>query len=175
MMLNPSADHDIMTSRRLTWRRCRAGRIPVVAIFLGLTAGAPEHVQAQELAAIAGGAAGLVGGFIVTTSIFVAEARTGRFVYSVDDLATFRVEYLPVPIATVGGAVIGARDEELLGQVLLGSAVGLAGGAAAGWFVGGALWGGEEGKWAGAVIGGALGMVVGGTLLGTSFDSGPGP
>ncbi|NNF26289.1 MAG: hypothetical protein HKN73_03580 [Gemmatimonadetes bacterium] len=161
-------------------REMRSRKTPPVrrlAIGMALVASASPvaTLEAQELGAVAGAGAGLVGGFIVTTGIFVAEARTGRFIYSVDDLATFRWEYLPVPVGMATGAVLGARDAELLGRVALGGAIGIAGGAAVGWFVGQALWEGEEGKWAGAVITGAVGMVVGGILAGASFEDAPEP
>ena len=89
-------------------------RVGGLAVATFLSSMVPSKASAQELPAVLGGVAGLFGGFAVTTGIFVAEARAGHFVYSVDDLATVRWEYLPVPLGIVGGIWAGASDADLL-------------------------------------------------------------
>ncbi len=150
-------------------------RLTLVTVAAWASLGGPEPVRAQEVPAVLGGVAGLLGGFAVTTGLFVAEARAGRFVYSVEDITTWRWEYLPVPAGVVFGAWAGAYDGELLKRLTLGGGIGLSGGAALGWVAGGALWEGEEGKWAGAVIGGALGLLIGGAVGGVTYDAAEDP
>lgn len=156
-------------------RGTRPGRLQrswpaALTIAVLLFTASPHRLGAQELPAVLGGVAGLLGGFAVTTGLFVAEARAGHFVYSVDDLATWRWEYLPVPVGIVGGAWAGAKDADLLKSLLVGGGVGLGGGVAIGWFVGHAVWAREEGRWAGAVIGGSLGLLLGTVIGGFAYE-----
>jgi hypothetical protein len=124
----------------------------------------PAEARGQALPMLVGGAAGLLGGYVVTTGIFVAESRTGRFIYSLEDLATSRLEYLPMPVGLAGGIAMAAKDPALLRHALGGAGLGLTGGVALGWLVGGLVWEGPEGEWAGAILGGALGLLVGGSI-----------
>lgn len=156
--------------RRLGWAPL------VLASLAALTQ--PADARGQPLPMVVGGVAGLLSGYVVTTGIFVAEGRAGRFIYSVDDLATFRLEYIPMPAGLVGGVALAAKDPDLLRHTLGGAALGLTGGVALGWLVGGLVWEGREGEWAGAIIGGALGLLVGGSLGAGRWnpdDGGPAP
>ncbi len=115
---------------------------------------------------IAGGVVGLAVGFFVTLAIFVAEARAGRYVYSLDDLTLWRWESLPTWAGLVVGGVVAWRAPRRgVGALWRGLvAAGLAG--AAGWWVGPAVWVGRSAPWAGAVLGAAGGLVVGLTVAG---------
>ncbi len=145
--------------------------ISVLAVTAAMGISQPIQAQAQIVPAILGAAAGLTGGYVVTNSLFVAEARAGNFIYSTEDLKAARWEYIPMPLGAGGGMLMGISDSALLGKVALGAGIGLAGGATVGWFVGKALWEGPEGQWAGAILGGALGMLVGGTISGIRHSS----
>ena len=52
---------------------------------------------------------GAVMGFIVTLAIVVAKARTGSYIFGLDDLLAFRWDVLPIPLGALGGYVAGSR------------------------------------------------------------------
>lgn len=116
-----------------------------------------------------GGVVGVGVGFFLTLAIFVAEARAGRYVYSLDDLTLWRWEALPTWTGLVTGAVVAWRAPRLAWGVLWrGLAVAALAGAA-GWGVGPLVWVGRSAPWAGAVLGAAGGLLVGLAAAGAAW------
>ena len=54
-------------------------------------------------------AGGAVLGFIVTLAIVVAKARTGSYIFGLDDLLAFRWDVLPIPLGAVAGFRLGRK------------------------------------------------------------------
>lgn len=109
----------------------------------------------------AGAAVGLTLGFFVTLAIFVAEARVGRYVYSLDDLTVWRWEALPTWIGLGLGALSGWFTPRLAGGGVLGGLAGAILIGAVGWWTGPLVWVGRSAPWAGLVLGAACGLLVG--------------
>lgn len=115
----------------------------------------------NALGGLAGLVVGALYGFLLTVVIFVARARAGIFVFSLDDITTLRWEIIPTLLGLVGGAVLGWRDARVLWRTALAGLVGAVPAGVIGWFVGGAVWLGSAGPWAGMVIAVGVGLVTG--------------
>jgi hypothetical protein len=150
--------------------RSNAARSPsrrgfyAVSLALSLTLAAPAPANGQVLAAAAGGAGGLVAGIYTTAAVYVARARTGRFLYSVDEVLELRPANLPAFAGPVVGAAVGWHSSAALGGAAIWSSVGFLGGGAVGAGAGHVIWGTDEGRWAGAIIGSAAGLLLGATF-----------
>lgn len=131
---------------------------------LGFEGVRPVPAQAQVIPALLGGAGGLVAGAYVTTGVYIAKARAGRFIYSTEEVARVGPELLPVLLLPVSGVVLGAVDGDRLATAGIGAGLGFVGGALLGTGIGHVAWGRSEGRWSGAVIGSAAGLVIGGVL-----------
>lgn len=107
-------------------------------------------------------------GLYTTASIYVVEARFGRYIFSVDELVTPSPEFLPLAAGLVGGTWLGMRSGRALGRAGLWGGVGLLGGAALGAGAGHMLWRTDQGRWAGGIVGGAVGLITGAVLGGVS-------
>jgi hypothetical protein len=123
--------------------------------------------------ALAGGAAGV----LVTTGIFVAKARAGSFIYSLDDALAPRWEVVPAVAMPVGGFVMGLDDDQRLARSIAWGGAGFAAGALAGYGIGELFSDTDQGKWAGAIIGSAAGVLAGSLygILSYEADGGPSP
>ena len=104
---------------------------------------------------------GLLVGFWVMVGIYVLEARFGRYIFALHDLAELRPEIAPPLLGLAFGTWLGLKPPPGLGRVLLTSAVGGVLGTGLGAWVGGLVWDVAEGAWAGGIVGSALGLVVG--------------
>jgi hypothetical protein len=104
---------------------------------------------------------GAVTGFIVTLALVVAQARTGSYIFGLDDLLAFRWDVLPVPIGAILGYRLGRKRPHSVAWATACGAGALLLGVVTGALLGGLAWEGEVGRWAGGVIGGAVGLVVG--------------
>lgn len=141
-------------------------RLLAALLVLGLgapgAAGRPDAAHAQQAVPAAYGAlAGAAGGVLVTTGIFVAKARAGSYIYSLDDALAPRWEIVPAVVMPVGGFVMGLDDEQRLARSITWGSAGFAVGALAGYAVGELLSETDQGKWAGAIIGSAAGVLAG--------------
>lgn len=115
----------------------------------------------RGLEGLAGAAIGGVLGFFLTVAIFVAEARVGRYVYSLDDVTAFRWEMAPTMIGILlGGNLAWGRLRAFSRGVALAIAVAVVA-VPIGWFVGPWLWDGRSAPWAGAVLAAAMGLLIG--------------
>lgn len=110
------------------------------------------------LAMLGGG----VAGFAATLAIVVLRARTGHYIFALEDLVALRLDTLPIALFMVVGFVLGVRNprglDRAIGWGLLAMLIGIVGGAALGHVV----WSAPEGTWSGAIIGGAIGLLAGG-------------
>jgi hypothetical protein len=130
-----------------------------LALSLVALCGSPKPATAQNLEALAAGAAGLGAGVWWTMSIASARARSGTVLYEIDDIFSYA---LPVGAVSFGaGLALGLSEEERVGETLLGGAVGWGVGFAVGWVVGDAIWEDPAGPWAGSVIGAGVGLLAG--------------
>lgn len=100
-------------------------------------------------------------GFYLTVAIFVAKARRGEYLFSLDDLTEPRWELLPVVLGLWLGAWVGGEGIATLGRALAWTVAGLVAFAAVGWPTGALLWPDASGPWAGAVICSAFGLILG--------------
>ena len=147
--------------RRSPHSRLRAWTI--LAALAVLSVGAREGA-AQAASGVAGATGGLVAGGYTMVAIYVAEARSGRFVHSYDEMLRLRPEILPVIAGAVAGGWLGAESSTALARSAGWGGIGLVGGAALGAGVGHLIWRSSEGRWAGGVIGSAVGLVTGAIL-----------
>ncbi|HSM05615.1 MAG TPA: hypothetical protein VK858_13455 [Longimicrobiales bacterium] len=100
-------------------------------------------------------------GFFVTMAIFVAQARQGIYLFSLDDISPVHWEAVPTYLGSVAGGWAGWHGRRVL---VPGAGFAVAGAlllAIVGWFVGSWLWPETSGPWAGAVMAAALGIVAG--------------
>ena len=104
---------------------------------------------------------GAVMGFIVTLALVVAEARFGKFIFAMEDLAAFRWDLLPIPIGAVAAFRLARRRHHAVPWATVCGVVAMLTGIVVGALVGPVLWGDGAGHWAGAVLAGALGLVAG--------------
>jgi hypothetical protein len=136
----------------------------LVALSLTLLAPRPTAAQTQALAVAGGAVGGVVVGLYTTMSIYVAKARAGSYLFSVDEFLEPRIESVPLFLGPAAGAFVGYQSAAALGGAALWAGFGFAGGAALGAGAGELLWGTAEGRWAGAIIGSAAGLLLGATL-----------
>lgn len=122
---------------------------------------ATNRSMAARLArAVVGAAIGIVFGLGVGLGIVVYEARfENRFIESTDDILGRRT--FPIAVGLAGGAVAGWAAPAMLVGGALGGVGGGAVGALTGAVVGDATSNTRSGLWAGGVMGGAFGIVAG--------------
>lgn len=111
-----------------------------------------------------GALVGALLGFYLTVAIFVAKARVGLYVYSLEDITAFRWEMLPTAAGLVVGALLGGKDPRRLGMVVGWAMVGALVAIPVGWFGGPGFWPGRSAPWAGAALAAAMGLLCGGAL-----------
>lgn len=154
------------------------GRIlRVSSILLALTAaglGKPSTAASQAVPAAYGALSGAAAGVLVTTGIFVAKARAGSYIYSLDDALAPRWELVPTLAMPVGGVLLGLDDEQRLARTIAWGGAGFAVGGLLGYGIGDLFSDTDQGKWAGAIIGGAAGVLAGSIYGVLSYDSGEG-
>lgn len=153
----------------------RMRRFAVVGALVaaGLVA-APRPAPAQAVPAAYGLFTGTVAGVYVTTGVFVLKARTGAYLYSLEDALTPRWELVPAVAMPIGGLVLGIDDGQRLANSLKWAGAGFVAGAAVGVGVGTLFQETGEGQWAGAVIGSAAGLLAGSIYGAVSHDTGDG-
>ncbi len=146
------------------------------AIFLLLAAftlARPAKAEAQAVPAGYGLLAGAAGGVLVTTGVFVAKARAGSYLYSLDDALAPRWELIPAVAMPIGGFTMGLDDGQRLARSIAWGGAGLAAGALVGYGVGDLFGETSQARWAGAVIGSAAGLLGGSILGAASYDTDP--
>lgn len=146
--------------------------------FLVLTTaglGQPKTAASQAVPAAYGAISGAAAGVLVTTGIFVAKARAGTYIYSLDDALAPRWELVPTLAMPVGGVVIGLDDEQRLARAIAWGGAGFAVGGLLGYGIGDLFSDTDQGRWAGAIIGGAAGVLAGSIYGVLSYDSGKSP
>jgi hypothetical protein len=150
----------------------------LTSAFLVLTAAGlvqPRTAASQAVPAAYGALGGAAAGVLVTTGIFVAKARAGSYIYSLDDALAPRWELVPTLAMPVGGVMIGLDDEQRLARSIAWGGAGFAVGGLVGYGIGDLFSDTDQGKWAGAIIGGAAGVLVGSIYGVLSYDSGESP
>jgi hypothetical protein len=105
----------------------------------------------------------VVGGY-TTVGIYVTKARFGRFLFSPDELTSLRPEIVPVIVAPVAGAWLGAESSTALARSAGWGALGFVAGAAVGGLTGKLVSDSDEAPWAGAIIGSSAGLLAGAIL-----------
>lgn len=120
------------------------------------------RAAARATHAIFGGLLGAVFGLGITLAIVILNARAGRYIFALHDLASVRWETLPVPIVAGAAAWMAARRPASYWHAVLLALAGLVGGALAGAFIGSVFGATPEWQW----TAGVLGSVVGGLVLG---------
>lgn len=150
-------------------------RLALVGLLVatGLFA-APRAAPAQAVPAAYGLFTGTVAGVYVTTGVFVLKARTGAYMYSLEDALAPRWELVPAVAMPLGGLVLGLGNDQRLANSLKWAGAGFVAGAAVGLGVGTLFHETGEGQWAGAVIGSAAGLLAGSIYGAVSHDSGDG-
>lgn len=143
-------------------------RLALLAAVVVLLGAGPQDGAGQVAPAALGVAGGLAAGLYTTASVYVVEARFGRYVYSVGEVLSPNAELLPVAAGLVGGTWLGVRSGSALARAGLWGGLGLLGGAALGAGAGRILWDSGENRWAATVVGGAAGLVTGAVLGGLS-------
>lgn len=135
----------------------------------------PVPAHAQAVPAAYGLITGTISGVYVSTGIFVARARAGSFLYSLEDAIAVRWELAPAVLMPLSGVVLGAIDGQRLAESIKWGGAGFAAGAAAGLGVGLLLSSGEgrESEWSGAIIGSAAGLLAGSLYGMLSYDGDP--
>lgn len=147
--------------------------VPLLVAAIGLGRPARASAQTDRIATgVAGLAAGTLVGVWLTVSIYVTEARTGSYIYSMNDLVRLRLETLPLAAGPLAGIVLGASSPSALGRSALWGGIGFAAGAGVGALAGQLLSGTSEARWAGAIIGSGVGMLTG-VVVGALRDGGP--
>ena len=152
-------------------------RSHVLALALLLAASQlahPPRAEGQAVPAAYGFISGSAAGLLVTTGIFVAKARAGSYLYSLDDMLAPRWEIVPAFGMPIGAAVLGIADEQRLASSVAWGAGGFAVGALAGYGVGALFSDTDQGKWAGAIIGAAAGVLAG-SIYGVAAHDGGDP
>lgn len=134
------------------------------AVCLASSAAVPSKVQAQVGPALLGAGGGILVGGYTTLAIYVTKARFGRYFFSPDELLEFSPATLPLFVAPVAGAWLGAESSTALGRSAGWGAIGFVGGAAVGGLTGALLSDSDEAPWAGAIIGGGVGLLTGAVL-----------
>lgn len=129
----------------------------------------PRTAGAQVLPAALGTVGGFAAGTYTMVGIYVAEARFGKYLYSLEEALSPRLELLPMIAGPVAGFALGWKNNERLETAGLWGGVGFMAGTAVGIPIGRLLWGTGEGVWAGAIIGGTVGLVAG-VIAGASIE-----
>ena len=88
----------------------------------------------------------------------------GMTIFKLDQKETLGLAVAPVLVGTVGGVLLGSRDQERLERAALGALIGGGLGAGIGVVLARRAWPGLEGRWAAGVIGGAAGLTLGAAL-----------
>lgn len=152
------------------WRNLAAACVLVTAGLFGT----PRPSPAQAVPAAYGLFAGTVGGVYVTTGIFVAKARTGAYIYSLEDALVPRWEIIPAAVMPIGSLVLGLADDQRLANSIKWAGAGFVTGAAVGLGLGTLFDERGEGQWAGAIIGSAAGLLAGSIYGALAHDDGEG-
>ena len=150
----------------------------MASTLLVLTAagfGRPGTAASQAVPAAYGALSGAAAGVLVTTGIFVAKARAGSYIYSLDDALAPRWELVPTLAMPVGGVMVGLDDEQRLARSIAWGGAGFAVGGLLGYGIGDLFSDTDQGRWAGAIIGGAAGVLAGSIYGVLSYDSGESP
>ncbi|MFW6085120.1 MAG: hypothetical protein ACODAA_07900 [Gemmatimonadota bacterium] len=154
-----------------------ASRVACALFLLAAVAGThPAKGRAQAVPAAYGLVAGATGGVLVTTGVFVAKARGGSFLYSLEDALAPRWELIPAVAMPIGGFAMGLEDDQRLARSIAWGGAGFAAGALVGYAVGDLFGETSQARWAGAVVGSAAGL-LGGSIVGAvtyDADSPPG-
>lgn len=153
-----------------SWRRLAAVGVLVAGGLFGTHRPSP----AQAVPAAYGLFVGTVGGVYATTGIFVAKARTGAYIYSLEDALVPRWELVPVAVMPIGGLVLGLTDDQRLANSIKWAGAGFVTGAAVGLGIGTLFGERGEGQWAGAIIGSAAGLLAGSIYGALAHDDGEG-
>lgn len=133
-------------------------------------AGRPDAARAQEVPAAYGLIAGTAAGVYVTTGIFVARARAGSYIYSLEDVIGPRWELIPAVAMPVGGLLVGAENGQRLASSLVWGGAGFVAGAAVGLGMGELLGDTSQGRWGGLIIGSAAGLLAGTIYGAVTYD-----
>lgn len=164
---------DLDTSRGRIRALVRAGTALLLAgVLLG---GIPRATAAQGVPAAYGFVAGTFGGAYVTTGVFVAKARAGSYLYSLDDALAPRWEIVPAVAMPIGGFLLGLDDGQRLASSLAWGSAGFAVGALVGLGTGELFGTTSQGRWAGAIIGSAAGLLAGSIYGALTYDPPVGP
>lgn len=139
-------------------------------LVAGTFGGTPRTASAQGVPAAYGLIAGTFGGAYVTTGVFVAKARAGSYLYSLDDALAPRWEIVPAVAMPVGGFLLGLDDGQRLASSLAWSSAGFAAGALVGLGAGELFGTTNQGRWAGAIIGSAAGLLAGSIYGALTYD-----
>lgn len=150
----------------------RACVLPLLLMLAAMGLGRVRQAEAQAVPAAYGTLSGAAAGVLVTTGIFVAKARAGSFIYSLDDALAPRWELIPAVAMPVGGLVMGLDDDQQLARSIAWGGAGFAAGALVGYGIGELFSDTDQGKWAGAIIGSAAGVLAGSLYGMLSYDSG---
>lgn len=142
----------------------------VLLLAGALHAGTPPSADAQAVPAAYGFVAGTFGGAYVTTGVFVAKARAGSYLYSLDDALAPRWEIVPALAMPVGGFLLGLDDGQRLASSLAWGSAGFAAGALVGLGAGELFGTTNQGRWAGAIIGSAAGLLAGSIYGALTYD-----
>lgn len=143
----------------------------LLMLAVALHAGTPRTASAQGVPAAYGLVAGTFAGAYVTTGVFVAKARAGSFLYSLDDALAPRWEVIPAVAMPIGGLLVGLDDGQRLASTIAWGSAGFAVGTLVGLGAGELFGTTRQGRWAGAIIGSAAGLLVG-SIYGTlSYDA----
>ena len=156
------------TGTHRLWR-CLA----VATVTLTFTLGNPSRGHAQAVPAAYGLVAGATGGVLVTTGVFVAKARAGSYLYSLEDALAPRWELIPAVAMPIGAVAMGLDDGQRLARSIAWGGAGFAAGALAGYFVGDLFGETSQARWAGAVIGSAAGLLGGSIWGAASYEADP--
>lgn len=144
-----------------------------LATIAALALGNPERADAQAVPASYGLLAGAAGGVLVTTGVFVAKARGGSFLYSLEDALAPRWELIPAVAMPIGGFAMGLDDGQRLARSIAWGGGGFAIGALVGYGVGDLFGETSQARWAGAVIGSAAGLLSGSIVGAASYEADP--
>ncbi len=115
----------------------------------------------RAVAVLIGLLAGTSLGFFLTLAIFVAQARRGIYLFSLDDMSVFRWEAIPTCLGAAAGAWAGWQGRRVLLPGVGFAAAGALLLTPVGWCVGSWLWPEISGPWAGAVLAAAAGIPIG--------------
>lgn len=162
-----------MTLRDISGGRAGVlGRVVAIFLLAGiLHAGKSRIAAAQGVPAAYGLVAGTFGGAYVTTGVFVARARAGSYLYSLDDALAPRWEMIPAVVMPVGGFLLGLDDGQRLASSIAWGGAGFAAGALVGLGAGELFGTTSQGRWAGAIIGSAAGLLAGSIYGALTYDA----